>query len=73
MKRRLQSFSTVSNLLLITQRLTNAYAKISQAAMSGIFTVYHKKTLRANVCKNRATGGHGQKLNFTHILSIHTH
>ena len=29
--------------------------------------------LRANVCKNRATGGQGQKLNFVHILSIHTY
>ena len=29
--------------------------------------------LRANVCKNRATGSHGQKFNFAHILSIHTY
>ena len=29
--------------------------------------------LRANVCKFRATGSHGQKLNFAHILSIHTY
>ena len=29
--------------------------------------------LRANVCKNRATGSHGQKSNFAHILSIHTY
>ena len=29
--------------------------------------------VRANVCKNRATGGHGQKLIFAHILSIHTY
>ena len=29
--------------------------------------------LGANVCKNRATGGHGKKLIFPHILSIHTY
>ena len=28
------------------------------------------KLLRADVCKYRANGGHGQKLKFAHILSI---
>ena len=31
------------------------------------------KHLRANVCKNRATGGHGQKLIFAHFSVIHTY
>ena len=38
-----------------------------------IITYLFHEVLRANVCKNRATGGHSQKLNFAHILSIHTH
>ena len=29
--------------------------------------------LWANVCKYRGTGGHGQKLNFAHFVSIHTY
>ena len=36
-------------------------------------SVPNKEMLRANVCKYRATGGRGQKLNFAHILSIHTY
>ena len=31
------------------------------------------KHLRANVCKNRATGGHDQKLIFAHFSVIHTY
>ena len=31
------------------------------------------KHFRANVCKNRATGGHGQKLIFAHFSVIHTY
>ena len=34
---------------------------------------FRLSTLRANVCKYRATGGHCQKLNFAHILSIYTY
>ena len=37
------------------------------------FLIFQTPILRAHVCKNRATGDHGQKSNFAHILSIHTY
>ena len=41
-------------------------------SLNYVFNTFRQKDehLRADVCKNRANGGHGQKLKFAHILSI---
>ena len=45
-------------------------AEVTESLLRSIQVTHKLKGLRADVCKNRANGGHGQKLKFAHILSI---
>ena len=67
-----------AKLTVMTRKLCNIdsdslCADLLSSSLYNLPSLDLPELLRANVCKNRATGGHGQKLNFPHILSIHTY
>ena len=66
------SRSAAGGVAIYTRHTLNAFKRTDLNTTDDEFETIWVEMVRANVCKYQATGGHGQKLNFAHILFIHT-